>query len=121
MYHVKSSLHVQHRYHALAGGQPGMGERSRLRPQQGAGARGGAGAGSLVMAALTLALVGLVLGLALVPWSRDTAAPPPDTPPDTPLAPPPATPPDTVAACGDNEDCARVAEVMDTRHGRTTL
>ena len=82
-----------------------MGERSRLRPQQGAGARGGAGAGSLVMAALTLALVGLVLGLALVPWSRDTAAPPPDT----------------VAACGDNEECARVAEVMDTRHGRTRL
>ena len=119
MYHVKSSLHVQHRYHALAGGggQPGMGERSRLRPQQGAGAQGGAGAGSLVMAALTLALVGLVLGLALVPWSRDTAAPPPDTP----LAPPPDTPPDTVAACGDNEDCARMAEVMDTRHGRTTL
>ena len=117
MYHVKSSLHVQHRYHALAGGggQPGMGERSRLRPQQGAGARGGAGAGagSLVMAALTLALVGLVLGLALVPWSRDTAAPPPDTPQDTP--------PDTVAACGDNEECARVAEVMDTRHGRTRL
>ena len=92
-----------------------MGERSRLRPQQGAGARGGAGAGSLVMAALTLALVGLVLGLALVPWSRDTAAPPPDTPPDTPSD----TPPATVAACGDNEDCARVAEVMDTRHGRT--
>ena len=90
-----------------------MGERSRLRPQQGAGARGGAGAGSLVMAALTLALVGLVLGLALVPWSRDTAAPPPDTPP--------APPPDTVAACGDNEECARVAEVMDTRHGRTRL
>ena len=111
MYHVESSLPVQHRYHALAGGggQPGMGERSRLRPQQGAGARGGAGAGSLVMAALTLALVGLVLGLALVPWSRDTAAPPPDTPPDT------------VAACGDNEECARVAEVMDTRHGRTRL
>ena len=93
---------MQHRYHALAGGQPGMGERSRLRPQQ------GAGAGSLVMAALTLALVGLVLGLALVPWSRDTAAPPQDTPPDT------------VAACGDNEDCARMAEVMDTRHGHTS-
>ena len=107
MYHVESSLPVQHRYHALAGGggQPGMGERSRLRPQQGAGARGGAGAGSLVMAALTLALVGLVLGLALVSWSRDTVD----------------TPPATVAACGDNEECARVAEVMDTRHGRTRL